>query len=118
MATGSWWRRCIAGDALQKWSFGHSKLTSDEARLIAAAIARIDEFMMQRRSFYTRGQATTAGARRDRSMSPFADSYVRANRGDINAMCRFNGIPFDAAVEKSAGKVCGASISSPSNSTP
>lgn len=26
-------------DDLQKWSFGHSKLTSDEARRIAGAIA-------------------------------------------------------------------------------
>lgn len=39
-------------DDLQKWSFGHSKLTSDEARRIAAAIARIPEFIMGRRGFY------------------------------------------------------------------
>ena len=39
-------------DDLQKWSFGHSKLTSDEARKIAKAISRIPEFMMQRRGFY------------------------------------------------------------------
>lgn len=36
-------------DDLQKWSFGHAKLTSEEARKIAKAIARIPEFMMQRR---------------------------------------------------------------------
>jgi hypothetical protein len=32
-----------------------SKLTSDEARRIAAAISRIPEFMMQRNGFYARG---------------------------------------------------------------
>lgn len=36
---------------LQEWSFGHSKLTSDEANRIAAAIARIPKFMMQRKGF-------------------------------------------------------------------
>jgi hypothetical protein len=40
-------------DDLQKWSFGHSKL-SDEARRIAAAVARIPEFMMGG-GFYARG---------------------------------------------------------------
>jgi hypothetical protein len=43
---------------LQKWSFGHSKLTSDEARRIAKAISRLPEFMMQRRGFYSRGAGT------------------------------------------------------------
>jgi hypothetical protein len=32
---------------LQKWSFGHAKLTSEEARTIAKAISRIPEFMMR-----------------------------------------------------------------------
>ena len=41
-------------DDLQKWSSGHSKLSSEEARWIAKAIARIPEFMMQRRGFYSR----------------------------------------------------------------
>jgi hypothetical protein len=44
-------------DSLQKWSFGHSRLSSHEARKIAKAISRIPEFMMQRRGFYSRGQA-------------------------------------------------------------
>ena len=42
-------------DDLQKWTFGHSKLTSKEARKIATAIARIPELMMQRRGFYSKG---------------------------------------------------------------
>jgi hypothetical protein len=36
-------------DDLRRWSFGHAKLTSDEARKIAKAISRIPEFTMQRR---------------------------------------------------------------------
>jgi hypothetical protein len=42
-------------DDMQKWSFGHSHLTSDEARRIAAAIARLPELLMPRRGFYARG---------------------------------------------------------------
>lgn len=30
----------------------------------------------------------------------FEDNYIRANWDGINALCRFNGIPFDAAGEK------------------
>ena len=44
-------------DDLQKWSFGHSHLTSDEARRIATAIARLPELLMQRRGFHSRGSA-------------------------------------------------------------
>jgi hypothetical protein len=43
-------------DDLQRWSFGHTRLTSDEARKIAKVISRIPEFMMQRRGFYSRGE--------------------------------------------------------------
>jgi hypothetical protein len=42
-------------DDLQKWSFGHNHLTSDEARRIANAIARLPELLMQRRGFHSRG---------------------------------------------------------------
>jgi hypothetical protein len=42
-------------DGLQKWSFGYGRLTSDEARRIANAIARLLEFLMQRQRFYSRG---------------------------------------------------------------
>jgi hypothetical protein len=40
----------------------HSKLTSGEAPKIAKAISHIPEFMMQRRGFFARGRATTAGS--------------------------------------------------------
>ena len=37
-------------DDLQKWSFGHSKLSSEEASKFAKAITRIAEFIMQGRA--------------------------------------------------------------------
>ncbi|MES2031920.1 MAG: hypothetical protein V4477_22295 [Pseudomonadota bacterium] len=42
-------------DDLRKYSFGHDKLTSDEARRIAKGIARLPEFLMKRHGFYPRG---------------------------------------------------------------
>jgi len=64
-------------DDLQRWSFGHNRLTSDEARKIAKAISRIPEFMMQRRGFYSRG----AGNYRWKASRPYHvaldDSYNR-----------------------------------------
>lgn len=87
-------------DDLQNWSYGQSHLTSDEARRIAKAITRIPEFMMQRRGFYARG----GGHPRWRPERPYhvalEDSYIRKNWDFINAMCKLNGIPFDATGEK------------------
>jgi len=86
-------------DDLQKWSFGHRYLASDEARRIANAIARLPEFLMQRHGFYRRG-----GGLRYKPERPYhvalEDSYVRAHWGEINALCRLNGIPFNATGEK------------------
>ena len=42
-------------DDAQRYSFGVGKLSSDEARRIGKAIARIPEFMMPRQGFYPRG---------------------------------------------------------------
>jgi hypothetical protein len=90
-------------DDLQKWSFGHSKLTSDEARKIAKAISLIPEFMMQRRGFY-RGP----GNYRWKVARPFhvalEDSYIRANYDTISELCKLNGIPFNATGEKIRGE--------------
>jgi hypothetical protein len=87
-------------DDLQKWSFGHSKLTSDEARKIAKAIGRIPEFMMGLRGFYARGPGNYRWSMARPFHVAFEDSYVRANWDGINSLCRFNGIPFDATGEK------------------
>lgn len=87
-------------DDLQKLPFGHSKLSSDEARRIAKAIARLPEFMMQRRGFYSRG----AGNYRWKPARPyhvaFEDGYIRAHWHVINELTKFNGIPLDSTGEK------------------
>jgi hypothetical protein len=66
-------------DDLQKWSFGHSHLTSDEARRIANAIARLPELLMQRRGFHPRG----GGHDRWKASRPYhvalEDSHTKTN---------------------------------------
>ena len=47
------WIFCRDDEA--RYSFGASKLTSDEARRLARGIARLPEFMAQRRGFFPRG---------------------------------------------------------------
>ena len=83
-------------DDLQKWSFGHSKLSSEEARKIAKAISRIPEFMMQRRGFYSRGQGNYRWNLARPYHVAFEDGYIRAHWHVINELCRFNGNPFDS----------------------
>jgi hypothetical protein len=77
-------------DDSQIWSFAHSKLTSEQARKIAAAIARIPEFMMQRRGFYSRGP----GNYRWKSARPFhvafEDAYIRVHWHVINELRKIN----------------------------
>lgn len=104
-----------ANGDLQRWSFGHTKLTSDEARRIAKAIARIPEFMMGRRGFYARGPGNYRWSMARPFHVAFEDGYVRANWDGINALCKFNGIPFDATGEKIRREAYGASTSSGSS---
>ena len=54
--------RFVLGCAVdtQRYSVGVGKLSSDGARRIGKAIARITEFMMPRQGFYSRGGAPTA----------------------------------------------------------
>jgi hypothetical protein len=85
-------------DDLQKWSFGHDHLTSDEARRIANAIARLPEFLMQRHGFYSRGDGDRWKPSRPYHVA-LEDSYIRAHWDEINALCKLNGIPFDATGE-------------------
>ncbi len=71
-------------DDAQRYSFGVSKLSSDEARRIGKAIARIPEFMMQRQGFYSRG-----GGLRWRADRPYhvalEDRYIREHWDEIDA---------------------------------
>jgi hypothetical protein len=86
-------------DDLQQWSFGHSHLTSDEARRIAKAITRLPEFMMQRNGFYSRGGGDRWKADRPYHVA-LEDNYIRAHWDEIDALCRLNSIPFNATGEK------------------
>jgi hypothetical protein len=90
-------------DDLQKWSFGHSHLTSDEARRIATAIARLPELLMQRRGFHPRGTGERLKPGRPYHVA-LEDSYVRAHWDEINALCKLNSIPFNATGEKIRGE--------------
>jgi hypothetical protein len=87
-------------DDLQQWSFSLGHLTSDEARRIANSIARLPEFLMQRRGFCPRG----GGYNRWKPHRPYhvalEDCYIRAHWDEIDALCKLNGIPFNATGEK------------------
>jgi hypothetical protein len=85
-------------DDTQRYSFGVSKLSSDEARRIGKAIARIPEFLMQRQGFYQRG-----GGSRWRADRPYhvalEDRYIREHWDEIDALCKLNSLPFNATGE-------------------
>jgi hypothetical protein len=87
-------------DDLQSIGFAHNHLTSDEARRIANGIARLPEFMMQRKDFHQRGN----GQYRWKKSRPYhvalEDSYIRAHWGFIEAVCKMNSIPFDGTGER------------------
>ena len=90
-------------DDTQRYSFGASKLSSDEARRIGKAIARIPEFLMPRRGFYPRG-----GGPRWRADRPYhvalEDRYIREHWDEIYALCKLNSLPFnDLFVELTQG---------------
>jgi hypothetical protein len=87
-------------DSQQQWTCASKHLTSDEARRIANAIARLPELLMQRRGFYARG----GGHDRWKPSRPYhvalEDGYIREHWGEINALCKLNSIPFNATGEK------------------
>src|ERR1700677_851201 len=64
-------------DDSQRYSFGASKLTSDEARRIGKAISRIPEFMSQRQGFYPRGEGKRWRADRPYHVA-LEDRYISA----------------------------------------
>jgi hypothetical protein len=100
MRTGCRWRFVPCRDDLQAIRFAHNRLTSDEARRIANGIARLPEFMMQRKGFYPRG----GGDFRWRSTRPYhvalADLYVREHWPFIDTTCKLNSIPFDTTGQR------------------
>jgi hypothetical protein len=85
-------------DHSQRYSFGVSKLTSEEARRIGKAISRIPEFMTPRQGFHQRG-----GGPRWRADRPYhvalEDTYIRAHWAEIDALCRLNSLPFNSTGE-------------------
>ena len=85
-------------DDSQRYSFGASKLTSEEARRIGKAISRIPEFMTQRQGFHPRG-----GGPRWRADRPYhvalETTYIRAHWSEIDALCRLNSLPFNSTSE-------------------
>ena len=81
-------------DVTQRYGVGAGKLSSDEARRIGKAIARIPEFMMQRQGFYSRG-----GGPRWRVDRPYhvalEDRYIREHWDEIDALCQQPAIQCD-----------------------
>ena len=67
-------------DDTQRYSFGASKLTSEEARRIGKAISRIPEFMMPRQGFHPRGDGGRWRPDRPYHVA-LRDQYIREYRG-------------------------------------
>jgi hypothetical protein len=88
-------------DDLKKYSFGEPHLTSDEARRIAVAIARIPEFLNTFPGFVPR-RVETRGRYWEAS-HPYhvalEDAHLQENYDDIVACCYYNGVPFDPTGE-------------------
>jgi hypothetical protein len=82
-----------------RYSFGASKLTSDEARRIANGIARLPEFMAQRKGFFERGSGKRWNPKRPYHVA-LEDTYVREHWAGIDAICKLNSLPFNQTGEK------------------
>jgi hypothetical protein len=99
-------------DDLEGVRFAHNHLTSDEAHRIANGIARLPEFMMQRKDFHQRG----SGQYRWRNARPYhvalEDSYIRAHWGFIDALCKMIVSRLTGQASTSNATTHGASTSS------
>ena len=104
-------------DDAQRYSVGASKLTSEEARRIGKAIARIPEFMMQRQGFYPRGSGPRLRADRPYHVA-LEDTYIRAHWDEIYTLCKVNSVPFNQPGRSSRTTGCGGSMSSLGKWTP
>lgn len=88
--------RVYARDDLhqKRWADYWSHLTTDEARRVAKAIARLPELLTRDKTFPPRGRG-----RRWRESHPYhvalPDLYARERWDWIDATCRFNGVPFE-----------------------
>ena len=82
-----------------RYSFGAGKLTSDEAQRLARGIARLPEFMAQRRGFFQRGGGKLCNPKRPYHVA-LEDNYAREHWFDIDAICKLNSLPFNATGEK------------------
>ena len=85
-----------------KWDNYTSYLTSDEARRIALAIARIPTFLNHEPGFPERRTAEGPSTHW-RCSHPYhvalQDAYVQENYDDIVECCQLNQVPFDATGE-------------------
>jgi hypothetical protein len=83
-----------------RWGEYAKHLTSDEARRIAKAIARIPEFTIRGPGFYSR----QGGDKRWKPTRPYhvalQDWYVREQWDRIKAICAYNRVPFDPTGER------------------
>jgi hypothetical protein len=87
------------GDPQQVYGFGYGKLTADEGRRIANAIARLPEFLLPRQGFYGQGRGHRWKPDRPYHVA-IEDSYMRARWSEIDALCRLNSIPLNLTGEK------------------
>lgn len=85
-----------------QWDYYKAHLTSDEARRIAKAIARLPDFLRTYPEFERR-RVERVG-RYWKSSHPYhvalQNAYVQENYDEIVACCRYNNVPFDTTGEK------------------